>query len=425
MMHFGGLAVGFAIVFMVLIPLSTNLARTYPGRTTWRDWILGIVVTLVWMVLVTSASDAVWPDLPPFVDAVISGVGVAPVAFVPEIIAAMRRRRRPAPVSVTRSPTSLRAARVPVARFSETVHAHFANPTIRARYVIAAYRRGMIPAEYVPGLAASLAPLLSDGAWADLAAVSGDGLDAAVARAAHSIGYAPTPDEELAEAVERLIYTALCSTDPGLRLATVEFLAPPAQPVRTLLAKDDPRLYCLAEQASGLRAEIADVFNTRYAPPLPEGVGQRFEDPMVRARHLIAAYRHDLIRSGAVPSATAAFFVDLPGAGEAWTELAMASNDACRAGIDPIMERAAAEIDYDAEERDEAIAIVEMAAYRAIVDDDVLGQGNSLWDKGYETMVPEVFREFLAVYGIYGFDVPEQTARIRADLAVYLNDRYE
>lgn len=225
-------------------------------------------------------------------------------------------------------------------------------------------------------------------------------------------------------AVERLVYMAMCGSDPATRRATVELLAPPVGPPVEVLAEGDPRNYHRRDRAVELRAAIADSYNARYEAPLGKAARRHFDDPTVRARHLLAAYRHELIRAGEVSGAAAAFFVDLLGAGAAWTELAMASIDAWRSDLDPIVDRAAAEIGSVAEEHSDSIAIVEMAAYRAVIDDDVMGQGEPLWDKGYESHVPAAFREFLDVHAIYGYNVPEQLACIRSDLATYLTERY-
>lgn len=419
-----------ALVAAVAVGVLLNLvlevvAAPATLRPTTSDKVLGFVIGVTVMVALTSATMAITADPSAFVDQLSLGAGLAAVFGSPPFFALARgHRTTPAPRrgSDTRRPGRF----VPPAAFSEAVRRRFSSPDIRARYVIAAYRRGLIPAQYLPGLAAELAPLLpfDAPAWNELAEHDGDGLDDVVDRAAREIGFAATPEEQWEEVVERLVHHAMSSSDPAVRSATAELLAPPVAPVADVLAEGDPRRYGRWERSTQLRAAIADALNARYEERLGEAVRRRFADPTVRARYLVAAYRHRLIPAAAVPGAAAEIFVDLPGADEAWTELAMAANDAWRSDLDPIMDRAAAEIDYEADARSEAIAIVEMAAYRAVVADDVMGQAEPLWDEGYDSYVPAAFDDFLDVHVIYGFDVPEQLARIRSDLATHLNDRY-
>lgn len=427
-----GSMVGMIVTSVILACVLAAVPGSDTAAPTRGDKVIGFILGVVAIVVFTGVVRSMVGDPSEFVDKLGFGAGLA-IVFGVETLIARIRGHEAAPSGST--PLVTRAGRgerpgwfVVPAVFSEAVHRRMSAPEARARYVVAAYRRGLLPARYVPGLAAELAPLLpfyGAPAWRALAEHDGDGLDdELVDRAARAIDYIVTPEQEWADAVERLVYMAMSGSDPAARRATAELLTPPLGPLVAALGEADPRRYDRWERAVELRATIADAYNARYEAPVAEAVRRRFEDPTVRARHLIAGYRHELIRAGDMPSAAAEFFVDLPGAGEAWTELAMAPNDVWRSDLDPIVDRAAAEIGYDADESDESVAIVEMAAYRAVVDDDVKGQGGPLWEKGLDDRVPAVFREFLDVHAIYGFDVPEQLACIRSDLATYLNDRY-
>ncbi|KXO95911.1 hypothetical protein [Tsukamurella pseudospumae] len=411
MTHVGGLAVGFAVVFTVLIPVTTRLNRRYPGRTRWTDWALGVAITGLWTVAVITFSEAWWPEAPTFVDAAVSGVGVAPIVFVPDIVAALRRRRHPGPVRVL--PERLAAVRrsiAPVA-FVPDVHRHFAEPEARARYVVAAYRRGVIPAESVPGLAADLAHLLPDGvpAWAELAAHDGGtGLGGVVDRAAHELGYAPSPEQERADAVERLVYAALSSTDPMVRLATVELLAPGE-------GLGLPRVSNPPATMSVTRATIEGYFDGAHGVALDEGVDRHFADPTVRARRMIAAYRRHEIPSRDVGTTAAELVADLPGAGPAWTELAMAGPTAWRSDLDGLVDRAAAEIGHT--DADEPEILIEYDLYCGLVDGDVLDRSRLIWirDERSPFAVPFILAGHLGDIGI---------ATFFTDGAEHLNGKY-
>ncbi|WP_147276527.1 hypothetical protein [Tsukamurella tyrosinosolvens] len=270
------------ILVNLLLETLTEPATLAPSTT---DKVLGFVIGVVTMVALSSAMRALVADPSPFVDQLSLGAGISVVFGAPQFLALGRghRRDRPSPPPrVSRRPRP----RVPAATFAQAVHGHFAAPESRARYVIAAYRRGLIPGEYVPDLAADLAPLLPDGAaaWAELAAHDGGtGLGVTVDWAAQEIGYAPSSEEEWTDAVERLVYAAMCSTDPMVRRATVELLAPTG-------ASPAPEWHesYVRSRVDVLRASIETVFAVRYDRLLTPGVEIRFRDPTVRAHDLIA-----------------------------------------------------------------------------------------------------------------------------------------
>ncbi|NMD54042.1 MULTISPECIES: hypothetical protein [Tsukamurella] len=426
----GGVVAVIAVSLIVacVLPAVPGIEAATPTR---GDKVIGFIVGVVAVIVFSGVVRGLVDDPSEFVDNLGLGAGIAVMISADTLIARIRGHGSAPSGSTPLGMSSVREGRpdrfVVPAVFSHAVQRRLSSPEARARYVVAAYRRGLIPGRFVPGLAAELAPLLpfpGAPAWNDLGEHVGDGLDGAVDRAARAIDYIVTPEQEWADAVERLVYTAMSGSDPAVRRATAELLVPPLEPVAEVAGEADRRRYDRWQRAEELRARIADAYNARYEAPLDDAVHRRFGDPTVCARHLIAAYRHELIRSDDVPRAAAAFFADLPGSGEAWTELAMAPNDAWRSDLDPIVDRAAVEIGYDADEAEESVAIVEMAAYRAVVDDDVMGQGEPLWDKGYRAQVPGAYGEFLDVHGTFGFDVSEQLARIRSDLATRLNDRY-
>ncbi len=430
MSFFGGATVGFATVFILLIPLTRRLLREYPGRTGRADWIGGLAIALAWSVAVTVVYAAGWPESRAFVDGLTFGIAVAPIAFLPDIVAALRRRRLPEPARALRPVrTTARRSIAPVA-FGPEVHSHFAEPEMRARYLVAAYRRRLVPAEFVPALAADLAPVFPAGgrAWAALAEHDGgDGLDDAVDLVAHEIGYLPTPDQERSDAVERLVYMALCSTDPAVRLATVELLAPPIA-----IPDSGPQVRWRIESR---QAEIEQAFAVRYDGLLTPGVERHFTDPTVRARELIAGFRRGVIFSPEVPQWAARVVADLPGAGEAWTELAMAHGTEPRSELLPILDRAAEEIGYARSDEEAEADLLESAAYRAILTGEVARESERLrrlerdqdnddhpFDYRFD-QAPELEALRDAEY-ICGDDYFQQVASVRAALGAYLAARY-
>lgn len=413
MSYFGGFVVGLAAVFAVLIPLCTKLTRANPGRKRWPDRAVGLLIGVVWIVLITLVRDRFWPDRSRFLDGLFVGFGFGPLAFAADIGAVVRHRRAKATEgSAPAAPEPRPEHRfvVPVA-FSEVVQYHFADPIVRARYVIAAYRRGLIAPEYVPGLAADLAPLLPDGAWAELAGWrDAEGMDAVVDRAAGEIGYELTDQEERDEVTERLIYAALCSTDPEVLRGTAEQLG---LLVDRPLTFDDIRFR--SARVSSVRASLEGYFDAAHGTRLDVGVHRHFAQPAVRARHLIAAYRRDRIGSAEVPHIAAEVLADLPGAGPAWTELAMASPTAWRSDLAPIVDRAATEIGYD--RADEEAILVEHDLYRGLVDGDVVERSWRIW--GVDESSP-----FAVPWILAGHEGDVGIGQFFADGAALLNAKY-
>lgn len=377
MSYVGGILTGCATVFLVLVPVTTKLIRAYPGRPGMRDWPVAIAIGLMWVVVVTLVGDRLWPDRGRWFDGILVGIAIAPVPFCVDIATALRHRRGKATEAVWPVWTEPRTERrfIVPARFSEEVQNHFADPMVRARYVIAAYRQGLIAPEYLPGLAGDLAPLLPDGApaWVELADWNGCD-DSIVDRAAGEIGYDLTEHEEREQVTERLIYTALRSADPAVRRSTAERLG---------LVVDRPLDFedvgFRSARVSSLRATLEGYFDATYGTCLDVGVHRHFADPIMRARHLIAAYERHRIGSAAVPGVAAEIVAALPGAGPAWTELAMASSaTAWRSDLEPIVDRAATEIGHD---RDGDVDIlVEHELYRGLVDGDVVQRSGHIWE---------------------------------------------
>ncbi|CAM3889690.1 hypothetical protein ACXYTP_05410 [Tsukamurella ocularis] len=428
-----GLAGCLVAAVVVGVLLNRVLASVTDSATlapSTSDKVIGFVIGLGTMMALTSLTQALVSDPSPFVDQLSLGAGLSVVFGAPEFLALGRGHRDDRP-SIPAQDSPRPPQRVPAATFPPAVHSRFADPVVRARYVIAAYRRGLIPPEDVPGLAADLAPLLPDGApaWAELAAHEGGaGLDGTVDRAAREIGYARSPEEERADVVERLVYAAMCSTDPMVRLATVALLAPPVTTRDPELLESDVRW-----RMESRRAAIEADFAVRYDGLLTPGVERRFRDPTVRAHELIAGYRRGVIFSADVPQLAADIVADLPAAGEAWTELAMASATEPRAELLPILDRAAREIGYHRDDEQAEADLLESAAYRAIVTGEVMAESRRLhrlddhdyvidYDHRFE-QAPELeaLRDAQYICGDYYF---EQIASVRADLARYLAARY-
>jgi hypothetical protein len=239
--------------------------------------------------------------------------------------------------------------------------------------VIAAYRRGLIAAEHVPDLAADIAPLLPDGAqaWAAVAGCEGAGLDDLIHLAAQEIDYAPTADEERAEVVDRLVYTALAGKDVRTSIEILRLIAPGSEAVK---GSHDGDVFA---RMSGRRAAIESYYEAAHAVDLAPGVHRHFDDPTVRAGRLLSAYRRDWIGSADLPGAAAELLMELPAAGAAWTELAGASSKESRWDLEPIVERAAAEIGFDGAA--EVAVLIEYELYRGLVDGDVVRRAGRIW----------------------------------------------
>lgn len=410
---------GWMVALAVFIPGAARLERRYPMVRTWSDRVVGGMAVLAMLILVTLIANHVWPHRPSFVRGALSGIVVGAVAFLPDVVAALRQRRRTTPRLPARPVVTGLPAVVP-AEFADAVHRHFAEPMVRARYVIAAYRRGLIAPGFVPGLAADLAPLLPDGAaWSGLAGwQGGEGLDDAVDRAAAEIGYVPSGEEGRGEVVERLVYWALCSDDPRLRRDVLELLGETVEP-RTTFEDIGFR----AARVSGLREMLQSRFDSAYAIRLSEGVHRRFTGPIGRAVDLISGYRTGVISSADVPRLAALVIADLPGAGQAWAELAMASADEPRSELLPILDRAAEEIGYERTPQEVEVDALEGAAYRAVVNGSEVEESRRLNRIEFDF---DHARELEELRYAWYLPVADDTrlARVRGDLAAYLARRY-
>lgn len=425
-----GAAVGTIIVGAVLgavVAACAGPAKSTPAPTT-SDKVIGFIAGIVTAVVLMQVLASLVPGSS-FVEKLGLGAGLA-VMFGSELLIALVRGHVSTVEPATRTEDARRERLIEPVAFAPEVHRHFAEPDSRARYVLAAYRQGLIPAEDVPCLAGELAPLLPGDvpAWHELASGVGAGVDGAVDRAAREIGYAPTPEEARADVLERLVYRAMTSTDPMVRLATVHLLAPPVAAYAPELPEWDVRRWIESR-----RLAVVGALAARYDDLLTPGVRQHFEDPTVRARELIAGYRRGVIHSPEVPQFAAEIVADLPGAGEAWTELAMASGAEPRSDLRPVLERAAEEIGYHRTDEEAEEDLLEAAAYRAIATGRVMDESEWLqrldrYDYEYEfdhgfAQAPalEALRD--ARY-ICGDGYYEQIAAVRADVADYLTARY-
>jgi hypothetical protein len=179
-------------------------------------------------------------------------------------------------------------------------------------------------------------------------------------------------------------------------------------------------------------------FAARDDGPLTPGVTRRFQDPTVRAGELIAGYRRGMIFSADVPQLAAEVVADLPAAGPAWAELAMASGTEPRSELLPILERAAEEIAYDRSDEQAEADLLESAAYRVVIGGEVMDESRRLqrlddctdgyyFDYGFEhrfDQAPELEALRDARY-ICGDDSDDQIASVRTDLVRYLTSRYQ
>ncbi|MGC5026056.1 hypothetical protein ACLQ3K_14980 [Tsukamurella sp. DT100] len=414
-----GFAAGWMVALAVLIPGAARLGRRYPMARTWLDLVLGGVAAFAALLVVTLIANRVWPHRPAFVRGALSGAVVGAVAWLPDVVAALRHRKG-ATQRPSVSPGSTPRPVVVPAEFADAVHRHFAEPTVRARYVIAAYRRGLLAPGFVPGLAADLAPLLPDGdAWAGLAGwQGGEGLDDAVDRAAGEIGYAPSTEEERDDVVERLVYWALCSDDPRARRDVLELLGEAVEP-RTTFEDIGFR----TERVKGLRELLQSRFDSAYGVRLGEGVHRRFTGPTAGAVDLIAGYRTGMIFSADVARIAALVIAELPGAGQAWAELAMASADEPRSELLPIVDRAAEEIGYERTPQEVEIDVLEGAAYRAVVHGSEVEESQRLHRIEFDFDHARELEELRDAWYLPGAD-DTRLARVRGDLAAYLARRY-
>lgn len=164
--------------------------------------------------------------------------------------------------------------------------------------------------------------------------------------------------------------------------------------------------------------------------PLTATVHAHFTGPTVRARDLIASYRLRAVQSGDVPQRAAELIADLPGAGAAWTELAMAPATSPRSDLEPVLDRAAAEIGYDRTPDEAEFDLYEAAAYRAVVDSRVSEEAQRLWALDFDDeafLSAELDPALVALHdahGAAGDDYDDQIERTREHLVDYLNARY-
>ncbi|KXO88716.1 hypothetical protein AXK56_10370 [Tsukamurella pulmonis] len=408
-----GAGVGAVVTGLVLGGVIGAVVGPFVTAPTRGDrvaaFVLGVAATAVLM----GSFSALVPGSA-FAEKLGLGIGLTIMFGTEDLFAMLRGHVR------SGAPAAALPTRVDPARFTDEVREHFADPTARARYVVAAYRRGLIAPGFVPALAAELAPSLVDrAAWSDLAAWQGqDGLEATVDRAALALDYAPNDEVARADTVERLVYAALCGDDPRTRLATAEALALP------MSESASPRLEARRARAVELRVLLADSLAARYGPALPEAVQRRFTGAPARARALVAEYRHGLLVSPQVPQAAAEIVAELPG--EAWTELAMAAPDAPRSELLPVLDRAATEIAYAPTERDAEIDVLEAAAYRAVVDGRVVRESSLLrridFHGDRDDYPPEL--QLLRDAWFLSDGGEEQLASVRSRLVDYLTARY-
>lgn len=417
----GGAAGCVVVVVLMSLLLSAFSDPESAAPTRGDDWI-GFAIGLATALGLTALTIVLVPEASPFVENLGLGVGIGVMVGAPQFLALARGHRRapepePAPAASPRRPGEFV---VPVT-FSAGVRRHFAAPEVRARYVIAAHRRGLIPSESVPGLAAELAPLVPDGAaWRELAGWrGGDGLDGAVDRAAAAIGYEPTEESDRAEVVERLVYWAMCSSDPGVRAAVVTLLAPQMVPGSRTLPDWEVR-----DRIDRRRSAVIDGLEVRYDEGVGPAVHRHFADPTVRARELIAAYRREALQSSFVPGLAAEIVADLPGAGEAWTELAMASSSAVRADLLPVLERAAVEIGYERTGEQAERDLLESAAYQLVLDGRTLDQSRRLERVDFEFGHDGALEAMRDARYLAGDDYFGQLRSVRSDVAAYLEGRY-
>ena len=247
----------------------------------------------------------------------------------------------------------------------------------------------------------------------------GEGLVDAVDRAAGEIGYAPSDEEECAEVVERLVYWALCSDDPRVRREVLEVLGETVEP-RTTFEDIGFR----AARVSGLRELLQSRFDSAYVIRLSDDVHRRFTGPTGRAVDLISGYRTGVIPSADVPRLAALVIADLPGAGQAWAELAMASADEPRSELLPILDRAAEEIGYARTPQEVEVDALEGAAYRAVVNGSEVEESRRLHRIEFDF---DHARELEELRHAWYLPVADDTrlARVRGELAAYLARRYD
>ncbi|ADG78939.1 putative protein OS=Tsukamurella paurometabola (strain ATCC 8368 / DSM / CCUG 35730 /CIP 100753 / JCM 10117 / KCTC 9821 / NBRC 16120 / NCIMB 702349/ NCTC 13040) OX=521096 GN=Tpau_2332 PE=4 SV=1 [Tsukamurella paurometabola] len=405
MSYLGGVIVGsIAVMLLVAVPIGMVIG-SHDRKRRPKDWIVDYSWSLLWTVVFTTVASILWPERPRFLDGVVFGIAVVPIAFLPDVAYTIRHRRDTEPAEISApgaKPERNRRIDLPVAGFGADVEAHFADPMVRARYVIAAHRRGLISDTDLPHAAAGLGDL-------------------------SEIGYDRTQEQADADVAEQLIYYALRTGDARRHREALVALEPTVD-VSTR-ARDEPE-WMRIHRRERLREGLIDYFDARYGPQLTETVHTHFADPTVRAHALIAAYRFHATPSGDVPQRAAELIADLPGAGEAWTELAMAPPTSARSDIEPILDRAADEIGYCRTPAEAERDLYEAAAYRAVVESSVSDEARRLWelsmrdDVYFEGAVDPALTALLWAHTAAGDDIDDQIRDTRHTLIAYLNGRY-
>ena len=165
-------------------------------------------------------------------------------------------------------------------------------------------------------------------------------------------------------------------------------------------------------------------FDSAYGVRLGEGVHRRFAGPTASAVDLIAGYRIGAIPSADVPRLAARIIADLPGAGQAWAELAMASDAEPRSELIPILDRAAEELGYVRSPREVELDVLEGAAYRAVVDGTEVEESTWLQRIDFDFDHARALEELRVAWCLPGAD-DARLARVRAELAAYLAGQYD
>lgn len=429
MSYFGGVIVGaIAVMLLVAMPIGMVIGSHERKRRP-KDWIIDYSWSLLWTVVFTIAARVLWPGTPRFLDGVLFGIATVPIAFLPDVVYTIRHRRDPETAEMSApAPKSehFRRFGVPVAGFGADVEAHFADPVVRGRYLIAAYRRGLIPGADLPRAVAGLGDL--GPGWAHLASADAASVGEAIERAAADIGYDRTPQQADADVAEQLIHYALRTGDVRRHREALSALDPTAE--LHPIVRDEPE-WLARDRRDKLRENLIDELDARYGPQLSDSVHTHFADPTVRAHDLIVSYRVHVTPSRAVPQRAAELIADLPGAGEAWTELAMAAPTSARSELEPILDRAADEIGYRRTPAEAERDLYEAAAYRAVVETGVREEARLLWelsmrdDVFLEGDIDPALRGLHDAHAAAGDDYDTQIRDTRHTQIDYLNDRYE
>ncbi|MDP0397196.1 hypothetical protein [Tsukamurella strandjordii] len=394
-----------------------------------RDYVIGYPAGVALMLLFTRWYNSQFPDPPVFIEGIGFGIGIGFVLNGPDVIGAFRRRPRRDETAEMSAPalTSVQIRRldVPVARFGADVEEHFADPVVRGRYVIAAYRRGLLSDAELPPAVAGLGDL--GPAWVELATPAVTSAGGTVERAAADIGYDRSADEADADVTTQLIHYALRTGDARRYREALIALAPSVE--LATVVKDEPE-WMRSHRRDGLRESIIDDLDARFGPQLTDTVHAHFADPTTRAHDLIVSYRLQAMPSADVPQRAAEVIADLPGAGEAWTELAMASSTSPRSELEPILDRAAEEIGYHRDPLAAECDLYEAAAYRAVVDCRVREESQRLWaltwndDVYLEGGHDPALEGLRDAHAAAGDDYHDQIRDTRHHLIDYLNAHY-